>query len=250
MPEVIKRKRVSPRQHYHHSLLSCGKLIIDRIQFDVDQFDDVLFHRLDIECPPQIKRAVKKRKAEFFYGRLTARFATERFGFTGNIPINTDRSPQWPKGLCGSISHCEGEAIGVALPKSDCSGVGIDIERVTEDDALFALKQMVVNAGELLRLQQYQDVYAEATLLTLVFSAKESFYKTAYPQVQRFFGFEALRFQSLNTDKQQMTFTVMEYLSPQLRQGLQIVIDFCLLRQSFVVSALTLKSEKVVSSSE
>ncbi len=223
-----------------HSLLQCGQLTLDRIKFIVEQCDDVLFQKFDLECPPQIKRAVKKRKAEFFYGRLAARYATKRFGFTGNIPINADRSPQWPDGLHDSISHCEGEAVAVALPKTDCSGVGVDIERVATGDALSALKHMVVNAEELLRLQRYQDVHSEATLLTLVFSAKESFYKAAYLHVQRVFGFEALQFESLDIHESRVTFTVIEDLSLQLKSGLQMVVDFRLYGEKLILSCLRL----------
>lgn len=239
---------IEPFKNYTHPLLQCGQLTIDRIQYNATQFDSALFHQLAIEQPPQIQRAVQKRQAEFFYGRLAARFSTERFGFTGNIPINPDRSPKWPEELHGSISHCQGEAIAVALPKISCTGVGIDIERIATGDAFSALKNMVVNTKELKRLQKYQSLYSEATLLTLVFSAKESFYKASYLQVQRFFGFETLQFRSLNADKQQISFTVMEGLSPQLRQGQQIVIDFCPPKQSIVVSGLALTSEKTINS--
>ena len=232
---------IRPESHIH-SILQCGQLTLDRIQFDIEQFNDDLFEIFYIMCPPQIKRAVKKISAEYFYGRLAARYATERFGFTDNLPINADRSPKWPEGLHGSISHCEGEAIAVALPKTDCAGVDVDVEKIATGDALTALKSMVVNKEELQRLQQYQHVFAEAILLTLVFSAKESFYKAAYPQVQRFFGFEALRFQSLNADKQHVTFTVMKDLRVQFPQGLQIVIDFCLPEQDIATAALKIQS--------
>ncbi len=240
--ETMQPETMQPENHTR-SLLQCGQLTLERIQFDTGQFDNVLFHRFDIACPPQIKRAIEKRKAEFFYGRLAARYATERFGYTGSIAINADRSPQWPNGLHGSISHCEGQAIAVVLPKRDCAGVGIDIEQVAKGGALSALKKMVVNAEELLRLQQYQGIYSEDILLTLIFSAKESFYKAAYPQVQRFFGFEALIFQSLDTDKQQVTFIVVKDLISQFKLELKVVIDFYLSEHDTVMTSLVLASD-------
>ena len=126
------------------------------------------------------------------------------------------------------------------MPKTDCAGVGIDIEKIATGDALSALKKMVVNEKELQRLRQWQGVYSESVLLTLVFSTKESFYKAAYSQVQRFFGFEALRFQELSIEKQQVIFVVNVNLSRQLQKEQQVVIDFGLPDENIMVTGVML----------
>jgi 4'-phosphopantetheinyl transferase EntD len=78
------------------------------------------------------------RLIEFSHGRLHARIALARLGLHGAVvPIAADRSPTWPAGFTGSISHvpadcvqsCDGLAIAVAARLSDCEGLGVDLER-------------------------------------------------------------------------------------------------------------------------
>src|SRR5437763_335927 len=63
-----------------------------------------------------IARAVPKRRAEFATGRVCARQALERLGVAvGPLLPHPDRSPAWPPGIVGSISHTDGYcAVAVA----------------------------------------------------------------------------------------------------------------------------------------
>jgi len=221
---------------YVHSLLRCNRLTVDRIQFDTTHFCSTFFKQLAITQPPQIKHAVQKRQAEFLFGRIAARFALQRLGVTNSIEINCDYSPKWPKGLHGSISHSTGEAIAIALLQKDCSGVGVDIEAIVSADTLSAMQDIVVSEGELQRLKAYSSLYSETILLTLVFSAKESFYKAAYPQIRRFFDFDVLSFHELNAKKRQMIFFINTNLNSRLQKGYKVVIGFAFLKRRFIVT--------------
>jgi 4'-phosphopantetheinyl transferase EntD len=80
----------------------------------------------------------QNRLLEFAHGRMHARIALARLGLRGAVvPMAQDRSPIWPPGFTGSISHvradrangCDGQVIAVAARLSDCAGVGLDLER-------------------------------------------------------------------------------------------------------------------------
>ena len=78
------------------------------------------------------------RRAEFAQGRWHARAALARWGLgDAGIAVAPDRTPLWPVGFVGSISHVPpdaetgqpGRVIAVAARQSDCAGLGVDIER-------------------------------------------------------------------------------------------------------------------------
>jgi len=80
----------------------------------------------------------QKRLLEFAHGRMHARIALARLGSRGAVvSMAPDRSPIWPPGFTGSISHvradrangCDGQVMAVVARLSDCAGVGLDLER-------------------------------------------------------------------------------------------------------------------------
>src|ERR1700683_3352985 len=125
-----------------------------------------------------IEAAVASRKIEFSAGRRAARRALEGAGFPGAvIPIGPDRSPIWPAGAVGSISHAAGVAVAVAAPAALVSGLGVAVERsATLTEELFG---QVMTPGEfdLLRRLPESD---QCRYATAVFSIKEAFFKLQF----------------------------------------------------------------------
>lgn len=74
------------------------------------------------------------RQRDFVRGRLTAHQALRKFGVAAQsgIGIADSRAPLWPKGLVGSISHCEEAVAVVVAPSQALRGVGIDVEAEQE----------------------------------------------------------------------------------------------------------------------
>lgn len=137
----------------------------------------------DVELP-SISRALEPRVSEFAAGRVCARGALEQVGHSpGPIPAGADRAPIWPQGFTGSISHSDGYCVGVAskvknaYQESGVSALGVDIERMGR--VVPELWPQLMRDEELSRLQtlsaRERDVSA-----TLIFSAKEAFYKAQY----------------------------------------------------------------------
>jgi len=77
--------------------------------------------------------------------------------------------------------------------------------------------------------------------ITVIFSAKESFYKAAFEQVGAYFGFEALALRRVRLDAKRMEFSVTRTLAPQLRKGKSISIGFEVTAMGSVLTYLALE---------
>jgi 4'-phosphopantetheinyl transferase EntD len=131
--------------------------------------------------------AVAKRAQEFAAGRLCARRLLREFGIE-DFPIKAakDRQPLWPDSLVGSITHTAGFCAAVAARKNQTSALGIDSElagSVKEE-----LWRGICTPHETSWLRTLPQA-EQSRAATLIFSAKEAFYKCQFPLVQ-----ERLRF--------------------------------------------------------
>jgi 4'-phosphopantetheinyl transferase EntD len=140
-----------------------------------------------------IERAIAKRRLQFTQGRLSARQALAQFGIEDFPLLNgPDRAPIWPRGIVGSISHCEGYCAVAVASCEDVSGVGFDVE------CLRPLKSGVVR-----RISTPAEIQALAELpgldsrhrAAVVFSAKESVYKCYYPLTRTFLEYSDMEIQ-------------------------------------------------------
>ena len=138
-----------------------------------------------------VRSATVKRRLEFAAGRTAAREALTGLGFTNaRVPMNPDRSPVWPTGTVGSISHCAQIAVAVAATTSCVRGVGIDIEQSLALDV--SLWEETLTRREQKWLESKGDV-DRVSWATVIFSAKEAFYKMQYPLTSRWVGFHEVQ---------------------------------------------------------
>lgn len=118
------------------------------------------------------------RAAEFAAGRLCARRAAARFGFDGvAIGAQADRRPQWPAALTGSITHTEGFAAAAVGERRRFRAIGIDAERIGAVPR--ALWGRLFRPAESAWLDGLPESLQQR-VGTLMFSAKEAFYKCQY----------------------------------------------------------------------
>jgi 4'-phosphopantetheinyl transferase EntD len=136
-------------------------------------------------------RAVPKRRGEFAAGRCCARRAMAEFAIA-DIPLKMapDRQPVWPAGIVGSITHTRDFCAAVVGSRERLAALGVDSE-VVGDVGSEILPRICVSAeaGWIASLPD-QDRAAAATL---VFAAKEAFYKCQYPLVGERLGFKDAR---------------------------------------------------------
>jgi 4'-phosphopantetheinyl transferase EntD len=133
-----------------------------------------------------LERAAEARRAEFAAARHCARQALRRFGLT-DAPIlrGPKREPVWPAGIVGSITHCKGYRAAAVARTSDILTLGIDAEPHAALPK--GIDRRVLDDRE-------RAWVAKAPAGThwerLIFSAKESVYKTWFPLAQAWLGFE------------------------------------------------------------
>ena len=125
--------------------------------------------------------AVQKRAEEFAAGRACARRLLAEFGIVDfPVKVAADRQPLWPEGLVGSITHTSGFCAAVVARKQSLSAVGIDSEVAGSVKA--ELWRGICTPSEIAWLRSLPAGERSAAA-TLIFSAKEAFYKCQYPLV-------------------------------------------------------------------
>lgn len=133
-----------------------------------------------------VARAVPSRRREFATGRLLARRALRALGGPDvALPPRADRTPAWPEGYIGSITHTASRAAAAVARASEWTGIGIDLERISRMSWSYAPR--IATARERRWLEAAAD---RARALTLLFSAKEAWFKCQYPVTRRFLDFD------------------------------------------------------------
>jgi enterobactin synthetase component D len=154
------------------------------------------FEQAGVTWPARLDAAVPKRRREYLAGRMAAASALSQLalrpGGRWDLATRDDRLPEWPPGVCGSISHSGTLALAwVARAPAQgpvaCGGVGVDVEHWLSTERCERLQQRI--APELSQLDP--SLLPGTAALTLAFSAKESLFKALYPQVRRYLGFDA-----------------------------------------------------------
>lgn len=135
-------------------------------------------------------KAVEKRRVEFAAGRHVARLALAEAGFTEPFPIlrGARGEPLWPAGWVGSISHGHGWAVAAVGPHTSVRSLGVDFESARRKVNAAGIARLITGPSE----QAWCFAEGEGTAqlrLKLIFSAKESLFKTLYPIVNVFFDF-------------------------------------------------------------
>jgi 4'-phosphopantetheinyl transferase EntD len=137
------------------------------------------FDQLLPEEAAAIANASQGRALEFRAGRHCARRALAQLGVEG-VPIlrAADRSPIWPAGIAGSISHTRrgdaGYCCAAVVRKTDLASVGVDAETAAPLEP--ALWSRILTQREQTSLERLEPE-ERGRIAKLVFSAKESFYK-------------------------------------------------------------------------
>lgn len=138
------------------------------------------------EEQPLISRSVDKRRNEFITARHCARLAMEALGVAPAPILKGEKGePQWPAGVVGSLTHCQGYRGAVVARSSRVRSLGIDAEPhdVLPDKVLEAIS---------LPIERHEIGALPAGLHwdRILFCAKEATYKAWFPLTQRWLGFE------------------------------------------------------------
>lgn len=152
---------------------------------------------------PAIARAVKKRRAEFTTVRECARRALSRLGLPP-VPIvpGRAREPQWPVGVVGSLTHCDGYRAAAVAHASEILTIGIDAE--IHQPLPDGIEALITTRDESLQLDRLARELPHTAWDRMLLSAKESIYKAWYPLSQTWLDFTECE---LHIDAENRSFT-------------------------------------------
>ncbi|MEA9389073.1 4'-phosphopantetheinyl transferase superfamily protein [Acerihabitans sp. TG2] len=207
------------------------------------RFDNAFYHdedygRQGIALPSIIAGSAIKRRAEYLAGRIAADRVLTVLGYPRfDVQIGKDRTPCWPNGIQGALTHHANLAlcIGWHRPPREISGLGIDIETVIDAPRTRDLWPGIISAGERAFFSTLPCSFA--TCLTLAFSAKESLFKALYPLVLRYFDF--LDVQVVQLGDNHITLALLVTLTPALPAGTRFDCGYAV-DENNVLTVLTL----------
>lgn len=155
---------------------------------------------LKLALPVALRDAARRRQLSFIGGRLCAERAIALHGASDAVVgQGSAGEPLWPATLTGSITHTDISAHAVVLEGEQCDGVGIDSEPVgATGDAILAV---CCTAAE---RRTWFGSTADPLRATLLFSAKEAFYKAIYPTVRRFVDFTEVEVVAWDTARDEL----------------------------------------------
>lgn len=138
-----------------------------------------------------VERCVPLRANEFASGRACAHKAMADLGIAAApLLCRPDRRPAWPPDCTGSITHTEAYSVAAVARLSQVRSIGIDSENLGQLDP--ALWRPLFDPAEVSWIETH-DKALQDLVATLIFSAKESFYKCQYPLTGQWLEFTDVR---------------------------------------------------------
>lgn len=209
--------------------------------FHSNNFQSNSFEYYSIDYPSEIRRSVQKRQAEYLAGRYCAIESLNRMGlkidnFQG-LPIGKQRSPYWPKGVLGSITHTEDTAMSIVAKEQTYSFVGIDYERIMNHQLAMDIYTSIISKQEFKYICSIEVPLN--ILVTLVFSAKETIFKALYKYVQDYFGFEEAFIQNINTERQLINIMIRREFAEKHQIPASYSLKYCVLKTHILTVLLS-----------
>ena len=175
-----------------------------------------------------------KREHEFRVGRrCAARLLIDR-GVCQPVGVNPDRSPDWPDGIVGSISHSDRWTIACVASQDAAQSVGVDTEPVMMPETRALINREIATNAEIDLLQSLN--LKNESALTLIFSAKESFYKCWYPLTQQFLDFHDVAV--VAATKSSLTLRLAAASSPEECQWSELTVSYHISRADVYTFAM------------
>ena len=184
-------------------------------------------------------RAVLKRAQQFAAGRLCARRALAEFGIV-DFPIRVadDRQPIWPDHMVGSITHTTGFCAAAVAERCGIGAVGLDSEVVGEVNG--EIWPRICVPHETAWLASLPASQREAAV-TLIFSAKEAFYKCQYPVVHESLDFRDVSVEAAAWGASSGVFTIHPVRNIAIAKDLTVPLQGrYLFHEQFVTAGMAL----------
>nr|WP_246722662.1 4'-phosphopantetheinyl transferase superfamily protein [Aliikangiella sp. G2MR2-5] len=201
-----------------------------QVDFEISEYEDRLFVAWGIDCPPKIRRAVVKRKAEFLAGRIAAGFVLSKLNLENhNITIGKNREPVWPLGINGSITHTNSKAAAIIAPDKDITFLGLDREDWIDSRVSREIVSSILDSYEIHQLESANTNLAHFDYnqrLTILYSAKETFFKALHPKIKSYFDFKDARVNLGVEQTDSLEISLSRALSRDYLEGFMLPVKF------------------------
>jgi 4'-phosphopantetheinyl transferase EntD len=230
-------KSDEPFIHNHRQILISESINpIHLLEYRPEFYRIQLYCLFKIEKPAQISQWIPTRQAQFLAGRIAVRKALvfdKAPTLENQVSIGHSREPIWPENIIGSISHTGQTSIAcVAEQTKTSAGLGIDIQETIAPELQSQISSTVLTHKDSLLFKQCFSNLKESVLFTLIFSAKESFFKAAFNSVGEYFEFTDVSIVNLDLERQQLTLKTNKHLSKSLPAGFETNISYISLESS------------------
>ena len=158
--------------------------------------------------PHALRHAGPKRQRDFLAGRCCAAEALWRLGAgSTHVAMAENRTPVWPDGVVGSITHSGDFAAAAVAWAADVAGLGIDSEQIIDQAAARDIAAICMVDEATLFSAAHGRSFCE--FCTLIFSAKEAVFKCLFPLTRNFLEFSDVRITSLDWDREYFAWTAV-----------------------------------------
>lgn len=203
--------------------------------FAPHKYHDGLAVEWGIPLPARLQQAVSKRRAEYLASRLLVRSVMAELGIANFILTNApDRSPCWPAGIQASLSHSAGVVV-MAVTRQPCA-VGVDVEQLMSETTAHETAALLMDEQEQQLLRTLPISFSAAA--TLLFSLKESLYKTLWPQLHQPMDFLDAALVSVDFAHQCATLRLTQHFGERFARGTLLEASF-MWRENLVITQIT-----------
>jgi len=135
-----------------------------------------------------VAKAIEGRQRAFQHGRACARMGLRRLGLADSpIVRRQNRSPAFPDGVTGSITHTTGFVAAAVAQLVGHVYLGIDAERIERTGP--DVSRRILNSRELERVDGLPEPQRSRSIMA-IFSAKEALYKAQHQFTRSWLGFD------------------------------------------------------------
>lgn len=200
---------------------------IQLVQYNSDYYKSDLFLKLapQQQQPDSFNQWVIQRQAQFLAGRLAAQNSLHANNYKPvNIGIGSHKQPIWPSGVIGSISHASNISISTVLDTDMHSGCGLDIQALLTVDEIKHSISIILSQQDQIIFPTLKDSLANSQLETLIFSAKESYFKSVFNSIGKYFNFNDISIISLDTQHQ--TIKLRSHNSSVIKPPIELTVYY------------------------